>query len=171
MPVSNGKRAKGRIGTYSKAALEIIDDQIDKATSPDERRRLIISKGQSLDELEEHDRAVGCFRRGIAAFVAVNDRQGVIECWSHIAQVMGKTKKRKEEREADEKVLNLIGDGEDGSFFLPMTLTMLAQLEIFDKRFDEARKLLDRAERKNEKLLNPMVLFLVQDLRSKLPPT
>jgi hypothetical protein len=30
---------------------------------------------------------------------------------------------------------------------------------------------LDRAERKNDKLLNPVVLFLVQDLRSKLPPT
>jgi tetratricopeptide (TPR) repeat protein len=155
---------------YSKAALEIIDDQIAKATSANERRRLIISKGQSLDELEEHDRAIACFRRGIEAFEAVKDRDGVVECWSHIAQVMGKTKRRKEEREAYEKILNLIGD-EDDSFHLPMTLTMLAQLEIFDKHFDEARNLLDRAERKNEKLLNPMVLFIVQDLRSKLPST
>jgi tetratricopeptide (TPR) repeat protein len=167
---AKGSRKTEELERYSKAALEIIDDQIATATSADERRRLIISKGQSLDELEEHDRAVACFRRGIEAFEAVNDRDGVVECWSHIAQVMGKTKKRKEEREAYEKVLNLIGD-EDDSFHLPMTLTMLAQLEIFEKHFDEARKLLDRAERKNEKLLSPMVLFLVQDLRSKLPPT
>jgi hypothetical protein len=51
---------------------------------------------------------------------------------------MGKAKRRKEEREAYEEVLNLIGDDAE-LFYLPMTLTMLAQLEILDQRFDEAR--------------------------------
>lgn len=154
---------------YSKASIEIIDQQIATVTSAGERRRLIISKGHSLEELGEDERAVACFRRGIEAFEAVNDREGIIECWSHIAQVMGKTKKRKEEREAYEKVLCLIGDERD-SFHRPMTLSMLAQLDIFDQQFDEARKRLDQAEKDNEKLFNPAVCLIVEDLRSKLPP-
>lgn len=54
---------------------------------------------------------------------------------------------------------------------IPTTLTMLVQLDIFEQRFDEARKHLDRAEQENEKLINPAVFMIVQDLRSKLPPT
>jgi tetratricopeptide (TPR) repeat protein len=157
------------LSKFSKAALEIIDFQIANTTSADERRRLTISKGLALAELDEHDKAVECFRRGIEAFETVNDRRGVIECWSHIAQVMGKTKKRKEEREAYEKVLALVGDERD-SFHRPMTLTMLAQLDIFEKRFEEARNRLNQAEQENEKLLNPAVMLIVHDLRSKLPP-
>jgi len=113
---AKGSGKQEELELYSKAALEIIDDQIANATSADKRRHLIISKGQSLEELDEHDRAIACFRRGIEAFEAVNDRQGVIECWSHIAQVMGVTKKRKEEREAYEKVISLVGDERDSVF-------------------------------------------------------
>ena len=160
---------KEELETFSKVALEIIDDQIARARSAEERRRLIISKGQTLEELNEHDRAIACFRRGIEAFESANDRDGLIEGWSHIAQVMGKQKKRKEEREAYEKILALIGD-ERHSFHRPMTLTMLAQLDIFENRFEEARNHLNQAEQENEKLLNPAVILIVHDLRSKLPP-
>lgn len=153
---------------HTKAAIEIIDGQIAEAKAADERRWLIISKGQMLLALDEDERSIACFKRGIEAFEAVNDCQGVIECWSQIAQVMGKQKKRGEEREAYEKVLSLIGDDTD-SFHRPMALAMLAQLDIFEQRFEEARKLLDQVEQANEKLLNPAVFILVNDLRSKLP--
>jgi len=153
---------------HTKAAIEIIDGQIAEAKAADERRWLIISKGQMLEDLDEDERAIACFNRGIEAFEAVDDRQGLIECWSHIAEFMGKQKKRSEQREAYEKVLSLIGDDKD-YFHLPMTLTMLAQLDIFEQRFEEARKLLDQAEQENKKLRNPAVLLIVHDLRSKLP--
>jgi tetratricopeptide (TPR) repeat protein len=155
---------------YTKARLDIIDDQIAGATSATQRRRLIISKGQSLEELEEHDRAITCFRRAIEGFEAIDDREGIAECWFNIGGVMRKTDKKKEEREAYEKVISILGDN-SSSFFLPMTRTMLAQLEISEQHFDEARQHLDQAERENEKLLNPAVLLIIADLRSKLPPT
>jgi tetratricopeptide (TPR) repeat protein len=167
--VTKGTGQEDELERYTKAQLDIIDDQIAGATSADERRRLIISKGQSLEELGEHDRAIVCFRRAIEGFEAINDREGIGQCWFNIAGVMRKTDKKKEEREAYEKVISIFGD-DSSSFFLPMTRTMLAQLDISEQRFDEARKQLDQAERENEKLLNPAVLLLIADLRSKLPP-
>ena len=160
---------KEELERYSKAVLEIIDEKIANTKSAHERRRLIISKGQALQELEEHDRAIASLRRAIEGFEAINDREGIGECWFHIAGIMHKTDKRKEEREAYENVLSTLGD-KGKSFFVPMSRALLAQLEIFEQRFDEARKHLDRAEQDNVKLLNPVVLLLVQDLRTKLPP-
>jgi tetratricopeptide (TPR) repeat protein len=167
--VTKGTGQEDELERYTKAQLDIIDDQIAGATSANERRRLIISKGQSLEELGEHDRAIACFRRAIEGFEAINDREGIGQCWFNIAGVMRKTDKKKEEREAYEKVISIFGE-DSSSFFLPMTRTMLAQLDISEQRFDEARKQLDQAERENEKLLNPAVLLLIADLRSKLPP-
>lgn len=149
--------------------LEIIDDRIAKATFADARRKLIISKGQCFEELDEHERSVACWRRAIQGFEAANDTQGIIECWFHVGGVMRKTNKQTEERKAYEKVVSLAGDKGD-SFFLPLTLTMLAQLDISEQRFDEARKHLDQAERENREWNNPAVLLIGQDLRSKLPP-
>ena len=160
---------KEELERYSKAVLEIIDEKIANTKSAHERRRLIISKGQALQELEEDDRAIASLRRAIEGFEAINDREGIGECWFHIAGIMHKTDKRKEEREAYENVLSTLGD-KGKSFFVPMSRALLAQLEIFEQRFDEARKHLDRAEQDNVKLLNPVVLLLVQDLRTKLPP-
>jgi tetratricopeptide (TPR) repeat protein len=168
--VTKGTGEKDELERYTKATLDIIDDQIASARSANERRRLIISKGHSLEELGEHERAIACFRRAIEGFEAINDREGIGECWFHIAGVMRETDKKKEEREAYEKVINIFGDNSD-SFFVPMSRTMLAQLEISEQNFDEARKHLDQAERENEKLLNPAVLLIITDLRSKLPPT
>jgi len=157
------------LARHSKATLDIIDDQIATATSADARRKLIISKGKSLEDLGEHDRAVACWHRAIKGFEAANDTQGIIGCWFNIGGVMRKMNKPKEEREAYEKVLSLAGDKGD-TFFLPMTLTMLAQLDILEQRFEEARKHLDQAEQENGELNNPAVVLVGQDLRSKLPP-
>lgn len=153
---------------HSEAALGIIDEKIAGATSASKRRKLIISKGQTLEELGEHDRAVACLRRAIEGFEASSDHQGMGECWFHIAGVIGKMGKHKEEREAYEKVLAAFGEKGD-SFFVPMTLTMLAQLDIREQRFEEARKRLDLAEQRNEKVRNPVVFLIGKDLRSKLP--
>lgn len=155
---------------YSDALLEILDDQVNSAKSAEERRRLILSKGHTLEDLEQHERALACYRRGIEACERANDRSGLIESWWCIAQAMGKTKKRKEERQAYEKILSLVGDKND-VFHFPMALTMLAQLDIMEERFEEARARLDRAEQENEHQRNPVVFLLVNDLRAKLPPT
>jgi len=154
---------------YSGEVLDILDEQITLAKSAGERRRLILSKGHSLQDLEQHDRALACYRRGLEAFEAVKDRDGLIESWWCIAQLMGQTKRRNEEREAYGKILSLVGDHRD-TFFLPMTLAMLAQMDITEERFDEARRHLERAEREtDEERPNPVVILLLAELRDRLP--
>jgi len=152
----------------SKALVVIIDDQISKATSAQRRRRLIQAKGKSLAELEEYEQAETCYRKGIEAFTVMGDNEGVIECWSSIAEIKRDLKKPAEERKAYETIIRL--NGEDGkSFYLPMALVMLAQLDIKEEKFDNARNLLDEAERRNTQPINHMVLMVAQDLRGKLP--
>lgn len=168
--VAKATEQQNELDRCSKEALEIIDMKIVEAKSADERRKLIISKGQMLEDLDDHDRAIACLRRAIEGFEGVSDQRGIGECWFHIAGIMRKTDRRKEEREAYEKALSFFGNKGD-DFFVPMILTMLAQLEIFEERFDEARKHLEQAECQNEKLGNPVVFLVAQDLRSKLPPT
>jgi len=155
---------------YSEALLKILDDQINCAASGGERRHLILSKGHTLDELEEHERALECYRRCVEACERANDRDGLIESWWSIAQALGKGKRREQERQAYEKILSLDG-GTSDDFHFPMALTMLAQLDIMEQRFDDARARLDHAERENEHQRNPLVGFLVKDLRDKLPAT
>ena len=77
---------------------------------------------------------------------------------------------REQERQAYEKILSLFAHKND-DFHFPMALTMLAQLDIMEGRFEDARARLDRAEQENEQHRNPVVFFLVKDLRDKLPPT
>ncbi len=165
--ITKATEQKDELERYSKAALEIIDDQIANAKFAHERRRLIISKGQALEELEEHDRAIACLQRAIEGFEAIHDREGIGECWFHIAGIMRQTDKRKEEREAYEKVLDTFGD-KGNSFFLPLTRAMLTGLDISEQHFDDARKHLSRAEQENERLLNPLVLLITAHLSSKL---
>jgi predicted negative regulator of RcsB-dependent stress response len=83
---------------------------------------------------------------------------------------MGQTNRRKEERDAYGKILSLVGDKRD-TFYLPMTLAMLAQMDIMEGRFDEARLHLERAAREtDEERPNPVVLVLLGELRDRLPP-
>ena len=77
---------------YSDALLKILDERIAAARSADVRRRLILSKGHTLEDLGQHDRALACYRRGLEACEAANDREGLIESWWCMAQVMGRTK-------------------------------------------------------------------------------
>jgi tetratricopeptide (TPR) repeat protein len=156
--------------THLDALLEILDNQINCAKSGEERRRLILSKGHTLEELEQNERALECYRRGVEVCERANDRSGLIEAWWSIGQTMGRTKRREQERQAYEKILSLVGEKND-DFHFPMALTMLAQLDIMEGRFEDARARLDRAEQENEQHRNPVVFFLVKDLRDKLPPT
>jgi tetratricopeptide (TPR) repeat protein len=126
-----------------------------------------MTKGQLLSDTGQHERAEQFFRRGIESFEAAGDRDGVIECWFAIAGQNRTPERRKEERAAYERVLDLVGDDRK-SFFRPMSLAMLAQLNIGDGRFEEARQNLDMAEEENQSLNNPVVWILVQDLRTKL---
>lgn len=158
---------KEALETHSKAAIDLIDEQINRAQSGSERRRLTMTKGQLFADMEQHERAEQVFRRCIESFEAVGDHEGVIECWFAIAGQSRTHKKRKEERAAYERVLHLVG-GDRKSFYRQMSLAMLAQLDIGEGRFDDARRNLDLAEEENKSINNPVVWFLVQDLRTKL---
>ncbi len=158
---------KGALETHSKAAIELIDEQISRVQSGIERRRLTMSKGQLFVDMEQHERAEQIFRRCIESFEAMGDHEGVIECWFAIAGQNRRPEKRNEERAAYERVLQLVGEDRK-SFFRQMSLAMLAQLDIGEGRFDDARRNLDLAEDENKSVNNPVVWILVQDLRTKL---
>lgn len=158
---------KEALETHSKAAIDLIDEQISRVQSGIERRRLTMSKGQLFADIEQHERAEQVFRRCIESFEAVGDHEGVIECWFAIAGQNRTPEKRKEERAAFERVLQLVGEDRK-SFFRQMSLAMLAQLDIGEDRFDDARRNLDLAEDENKSLNNPVVWILVQELRTKL---
>ena len=158
---------KEALETHSKAAMDLIDEQISRVQSGIERRRLTMSKGQLFADMEQHERAEQVFRRCIESFEAVGDNEGVIECWFAIAGQNRTPEKRKEERAAYERVLELVGEDRK-SFFRQMSLAMLAQLDIGEGRFDDARRNLDLAEDENKSINNPVVWILVQDLRAKL---
>jgi tetratricopeptide (TPR) repeat protein len=147
-------------------ALSIIDDLIQKATSAEERRSLLIKKGQHLEQVGQHDEALQCFKNAIERFEAVGDQEGIIESWFHISGLMGKLGDRKKEREASEKVLAL-GAEKTSRIHAALTLVMLAQQNIGEQRFSEAKQQLDRAEELDPE--NPAVGMIAADLRSKLP--
>lgn len=113
------------------------------------------------------DDAEQFFHRCIESFELARDRDGVIECWSAIAAQNRALGKRKEERSAYERVLELIGD-DRSTFHRPIALTMLAQLDIEEESFEEARRNLDMAEAENKTINNPVVSIVAQDLRTKL---
>ncbi len=162
--VSDDKEA---LETHSKAAIDIIDEEISRVQSGKERRRMTMTKGQLLAGTGQSQRAEQFFRRSIESFEAAGDLDGVIECWFAIAGQNRSPEKRGEERAAYERVLALVGD-DRRSFFRPMSLAMLAQLDIGEERFEEARRNLEMAEEENKLLDNPVVWILVQDLRTKL---
>ena len=147
-------------------ALHLIDELIQEATSAEERRGLLIKKGQHFEQLGRHDEALQYFKKAIERFEAEGDQKGIIESWFHIAGVMGKVGDRKKEREASEKVLAL-GAEKTSRIHAGLTLVMLAQLNIGEQRFAEARQQLDRAEELGPD--NPAVVMIAADLRSKLP--
>lgn len=147
-------------------ALALIDGQIQNAVSADARRRLLVQRGTLLEQLEQHEQALEHFRNAISGFEQADDRVGVIECWSHIRSVWQQLRDRTKEREAAEKILAL-----DAERVMPMiaamTLVMLAQLNIEEQRFAEAREQIDRAKKLDPK--NPAVTIVATDLQTKLP--
>lgn len=147
-------------------ALELIDGLIQNAVSADVRRRLAVQKGMLLEKLDQHEKALEHFRNAIAGFEQAGDKVGVIECWSHMRSVWQQLKDRAKEREAAEKILAL--DAERAMpMIAAMTLVMLAQLNIEEQRFAEAREQIDRARELDPK--NPAVTIVSADLRTKLP--
>jgi len=158
---------KGALETHSQAALDLIDQRIALVQSGTERRRLTMTKGQLLADMGQGERAEQFYRRGVESFEAAGDRDGVIECWFAIAGQNRAPERRAQERAAYERVLSLVGDDRK-SLFRPMSLAMLAQLDIGEGRLEAARRNLDLAEEENRALNNPVVWMLVQDLRAKL---
>lgn len=164
--VARGRKKDEELKERCAVALALIDGLIQNAVSADARRRLTVQKGTLLEQLGKHENALEHFRNAIKGFEQAGDRVGVIECWSHIRSVWQHLKDRVKEREAAEKILAL-----DAETVMPMiaamTLVMLAQLNIEEQRFAEARQQIDRAKELDPK--NPAVSIVSADLRTKLP--
>lgn len=156
------------VARYSRMALEIIDARIEAAPTADARRNLLISKSHMLRKLGEHDRAEASLRRAMDGFEVANDSRGLVACWFHLGGIARERADATLERQAYDRVL-ASADHKRDSLFLPIALAMLAQLDISEQRFDDARQHLDRADRLNEAQNNPMVSIISLDLRSKLP--
>jgi len=147
-------------------ALALIDGLIESAVSADRRRSLLIHKGTLFEQLGQHEKALACFHDAIKRFEAVRDQIGVAECWFQIRGVMHALGDRKQEREASERALAIGGD-RLSTVLVGLTLVGLAQLNIWEQRFLEARQQLDRAEKLEPG--NPAVAMVAADLRRQLP--
>lgn len=164
--IAHATDAHDELKERTSRALGLIDELIESAVSAERRRSLLIQKGTLLEQVGQHDEALVCFHTAIKRFEAVRDQVGVAECWFQIRGVLHALRDRKGEREAAEKVLTMADDGLS-TIFVGLTLVGLAQLNIWEQRFSEARQQLDRAE----KLVpdNPAVAMVAADLRRQLP--
>jgi tetratricopeptide (TPR) repeat protein len=164
--VARGRKNDEELKERCAVAMGLIDGLIRNAVSADARRKLTVQKGMLFEQLDQHEKALEQFRKAIEGFELAGDRVGVIECWSHIRSVWQQLKDRVKEREAAEKILAL--DAEKvAPMIAAMTLVMLAQLNIVEQRFAEARAQIGRARELDSK--NPAVIIVSDDLRTKLP--
>jgi tetratricopeptide (TPR) repeat protein len=147
-------------------ALNLIDEAIDEAVSPEERRSLLLNKGHHYVQLGMYDEALKLYRQAAKRFESANDQEGLVECWFQISSVMQARGDLKGEREASEKVLELGGD-RLSPMLASLALVGLAQLNIKEERYSEAHAQLDRA--KDLQPDNPVVRMIENDLRSNLP--
>jgi len=151
---------------YAEYSLLVIEKLIADAQSSKERLRLLFNQGHTLHKLEKYELALETFQRAIRLAESISATYRIPDIWSSIADVYHKMKNPKEERLAYEQVLKLCGDN-DSSPQLVTTLTMIAQMEMKEGNFNEARKLLDRAEILCKKMM-PFLMFVINDIRQRI---
>ncbi len=151
---------------YEQYSLSIIDNLLSEAQSPKERLRLLYNKGHTLHGLKKYEIALETFQRAIRLAESMPAKSKLPDIWAAIAEVHHKMKNPKEERLAYEQVLKLCED-DKSSPQLVTTLTMIAQMELKESNFNEARKLLDKAELLCKKIM-PFMMFVINDIRQRL---
>jgi tetratricopeptide (TPR) repeat protein len=147
-------------------ALALIDEAIDEAVLPEEWRSLLLRKGHLFVHLGMYDKALKLYRQAAERFESAKDQKGLVECWFQIRGVMQNRGDMRGEREASEKVLELGGE-RLSPMLAALTLVGLAQLNIKEQRYAEAREQLGRAIELNPD--NPVVRMVERDLRGQLP--
>ena len=151
---------------HSDRVLALIDELVLTETSPAERRRLLLQKGQHLNALGNVDSALKCFRTAIDRFEVAGDIEGMIEGWSQIRAIMHDRGDGAGAREASETLLAL-GAERTSPVIAALTLVMLAQDDILEGMYAQARK---RIERALELAPQDPVLMIANDLRTRIPP-
>jgi tetratricopeptide (TPR) repeat protein len=157
---------KDALSEHSSRVFVLIDELLPDVTSDKRRRELLTKKGVHLEICERHEEALQCFRKALDRAQYVGDMEAVADSLYQIRGVMQNIGDKEGEREALEKLLAL--DEEDaGRLHTSLALLSLAQLNIQDQRFDEAKEQLERAQKLDPD--NPVVALVGNDLRSRLP--
>lgn len=164
--VAQATKNDEKLKSWCKIALAFIDEAIEESVLPEERRSLLLRKGHHFFQLNMNDAALKLYRQAADRFESANDQAGIVECWFQIRSVMQHLGDRKGEREASDKVLALGGE-ELSPMLAALTLVGLAQLNIKEQRYSEARIQLDRAKELDPD--NPVVTMIERDLRGHLP--
>jgi len=151
---------------FEEYTLEIIDNLIYEATTPNEKLRLIFNKAQSLEGLKKFKLALETIERAINLAEVMENKDKLADCWAVKAQIYGLMKDKKEERIAYEHVLQIIGEDKESPQLIT-TLTMLSQIELKESNFSKARELLDKAEKLCKKIM-PFMLFVITDIRNRI---
>lgn len=146
--------------------LSLIEELISEAKSPDERLRLIFSKGQAQDGLKQYDSALETFESAARLAKSLSKNERLADIWASIAQVHMHLKNRAEQRSAYERVLGILVNREESPQFVT-TLANFAQLEFKERNFKEANELLDRAEKLCKKVM-PFLMFFINEVRQDL---
>lgn len=164
--ISQFTEAKEKLKKWCTIALALIDEAIDEAVAPEERRSLLLNKGHHFVQLGMYDDALKLYRQAAKRFESANDQEGLVECWFQISSVMQSRGDLRGEREASEKVLELGGE-RLSPMLASLALVGLAQLNIKEQQYGEAHAQLDRAKELQPD--NPVVRMIEHDLRGKLP--
>jgi tetratricopeptide (TPR) repeat protein len=159
------KRDEQQLRERALHTLALTDEILRDAVSPERRRSLLMRKARQLGRLDRTEEALQAYHDAIDRLDPVEDKLAIAECWFQIRGVLQKLGDHAGERDASEKVL-AIGGEELSEVLKALTLLSLAQLNIRDQRFAEARAQLDRAIELDPK--NPVLGIVESDLRRKL---
>jgi tetratricopeptide (TPR) repeat protein len=147
-------------------ALSMVEKIRGSAKSASRARELDLKRGHFLELLARYDEAERCYRGLLQRLDPNADSSDAADCWFRIRGLMQQIGDRLGEREACEKCLS-VGGSDLNPVIRSITLISLAQLNIQDERYSEAKTQLDIA--KNIDPTNPAVKIIERDLRSNLP--
>lgn len=164
--VRHPENDKEELKSYQLQVLEIIDQKLLSADTPNERLSLLIDKGSALTAQERYESSIDTYERSIKLAKSISAGDRIVDCWAHIAKVHAQNNQPDNEKRAYEKVIEL--SDEYGKSMQTYTAHLsLSQILMKDRKFELAEEHLNLAENGMKKILPPL-MFIINDVRERL---
>lgn len=164
--VALGKQDTETLKSRSAEAVGLISELIREEPVPERRWRLLLSKGSHQEHAGLETEALRTFEEALHRFEDAGNNKKVAESLAKIRELAAKRGDRQLEREVSERIL-AIGESHAGKMTIAFTLISLAQLNIRDQRFVEAKQQLDLARTVDPH--NPAATLFGNGVRQQLP--